>query len=121
LEGRRQRATLDGVDRLAALEELVVVNYPVKDSAPLRSLPHLREVRLLAAKPAPPHEFIDFGDLATDQLRKVWTSNASSLRGLDLLRDLPALREVRLIGCALSRADLDDIDAARGRVKIEIR
>jgi len=120
LEGCRQRAALDGADRFPALEELVVVNYPIRDTSPLRSLAHLREVRLLAAKPASPHEVVDFGDLATDHLRKVWISNASSLRGLDLLRDLPALQEVRLIDCPLSLDDLGAIDAARGRVKIKI-
>jgi len=120
VEGCRQRATLEGADQLSALEELVVVNYQVRDTAPLRGLAHLREVRLLAAKPTPPHAVVDFGDLATDQLQKVWISHASSLRGLDLLCDLPALREVRLIGCVLTSEDVGAIDAARGRVKIEI-
>ncbi|MFE4703572.1 hypothetical protein ACFRIC_41625 [Streptomyces sp. NPDC056738] len=120
LEGRRQAGTLAGIETCPAVEEIMSVNYSIADSSPLRPLDRLREVKLLAASPAAPHGIIRFSDIASSDLAKVWISNAPVLQDVDALRELPRLREVRLIECRLGRDDLQELKTLPGRVDVRI-
>lgn len=120
VEGRRQAGTLAGVESCESLEALQTVNYSIKDTAPLRGLRSLTELRMMAAHPTASHGIIDISDLSGSRLIKLWISNAASIRQLPVLADLPSLREVRLIDCRLTAADRQflDILAARARVQV---
>ncbi|MFF4573524.1 hypothetical protein [Streptomyces sp. NPDC001410] len=120
LEGRRQTGTLAGAESCPAVEEFVSINYSVADSLPLRSLNGLREVKLLAASPTAPHGIIRFSDIASPNLVKVWISNPTVLEGFDILKELPRLREVRLVECRLSDAELQALNSLSGKVDVRI-
>lgn len=120
VEGRRQAGTLEGVETCASLEELITVDYPIKDTAPLRGLRSLREIRLLAARPTAPHGIINISDLSGSRLTKLWLSNAANIRHLDALANISSLREVRLIDCRLTSADRQFLDSMASRVKVEL-
>lgn len=120
LEARRQRGALDGVEACASLESLIIINYSVANAEPLRGLDSLSELKLLAAKPTPPHETIDLSMLTSPQLAKIWISNAGRLLKLDSLAHLSSMRELRLIGCRLSDADMRAISALPKRIDVQI-
>lgn len=94
--------------------------YSVADSRPLRSLDRLREVKLLAASPTAPHGNIGFSDIASDQLVKVWISNAPSLADIGVLKDLPSLREVRLIQCPLESTDRRELNLLSKKINVSV-
>lgn len=120
LEGRRQVGTLDGISDCRSLEQLITVNYSVRDTAPLRNLSSLVEVRLLAARPTEPHENVDISDIRTLGLVKLWISNAKNIRNIDALSGIRSLRELRFIDCDLSAAERASIEALPSYVKAEI-
>lgn len=55
LHARRQAGSLDGIEAAVALQGLRVINYALSDTAPLRPLSQLREMRLLSRPPGPPN------------------------------------------------------------------
>ncbi|WP_433920731.1 hypothetical protein OIE50_50375 [Streptomyces canus] len=120
LEGRRQAGSLAGIESCTAVEEFVSINYSITDSLPLRSLGGLREVKLLAASPTAPHGIIRFSDIASSSLGKVWISNASVLEGFEILKELPRLREVRLIECRLGGTELQELNTLSRRVDVRV-
>ena len=120
LEGRRQQGTLDGVEGCAAIESLLLVNYSVASTEPLRGLDALREVKLLAARPTPAHGALDLSAFTSRHLAKIWISNASALLNPGALAQLPALRELRLLGCPLTEADRAAIAALPKHVAVQI-
>jgi hypothetical protein len=120
LEGRRQQGELEGVQGCTKIESLTMINYSIMDTAPLRGLDALAEVKLMAAKPTASHGRLDLADIASPSLSKLWISNASELRNLESLRDRPVLREVRLIGCPLSDADSQALSSLPRRVNVQL-
>lgn len=120
VEGRRQEGSLDGIEECSSLEELIIVDYSVAGTVPLRGLNMLSELRLMAAPPSGPHKNIDLSDIADSRLRKLWISNASAIRNMEMLLEMQFLRNVRLIGCNLEPADRRVLDLLPPRVKIDI-
>lgn len=119
-EGRRQSGTLEGIEDCLSLQELVSVNYSISRTTPLRDLEMLSEVRLMAAPPTRPHSIIDVADLAGPELKKLWISNASGFRNTEALAGAEKLREVRLIKCNLTDADMLILDALPNRVRVDV-
>lgn len=120
LEARRQRGTLDGIEACASLESLIVVNYSVANSVPLRGLDSISELKLLAAKPTPAHDTIDLSMLTSPRLAKIWISNASRLLNIESLALLPSVRELRLIGGQLTDEGMRGIFALPKRIDVQI-
>jgi len=120
VEGRRQAGSLTGVESCDSLESLQTVGYSIKDTAPLRGLKSLSELRMMAAHPTGPHGIIDISDLSRSRLTRLWISNAASIRQLQMLADFPSLREVRLIDCRLLAADWQFLDILSARVKVQV-
>ncbi|TVT26841.1 hypothetical protein FNH05_31115 [Amycolatopsis rhizosphaerae] len=120
LEGRRQKGTLAGIERCSAIERLVSIDYAVSDSSPLRPLGRLREVKLLAMPPTEPHEVVRFSDLAAPVMERIWIANALRIEDFAVLKELPRLREIRLINCPLRENDLRELRALPSRVKIDV-
>jgi hypothetical protein len=120
LEGRRQSGSLDGIQKCASLESLRLVNYSIGDSRPLEGLHSLSEVKLLAAKPTPPHEAIDLAALRSPTLSKIWIMNAAHLHNVESLKNLPSLREFHLIDCHLSAEDMTAISSLPRRLNVQI-
>jgi hypothetical protein len=118
IEGPRHSGAVDGIENCQSLENLIIVNYSIRNTAPLRGLKSLTELRMLAARPAAPHEVIDISDLGTS-LATLWIANAANIRKIRLLADMPTLREVRLVDCDLTLADrqvLDNLSKVRVRI-----
>ncbi|GAA2533335.1 hypothetical protein [Winogradskya humida] len=93
-----------------------MVNYSLSDTGPLEGLPALSEVKLLAAKPTPPHPEIDLAAFTGPALTTLWVMNAAKVVHIESLKRLPFLREVRLIDCELSPADLRAIASLPDRL-----
>jgi hypothetical protein len=119
-EGRRQRGALSGIEGCLSIEQLVVVDCPISGIAPLRGLNMLSELRLMAAPPSSSHENIDLADLADSRLGKLWISNASEIEHIEVLLEMPLLRDVRLIGSHLKDADQRVLDLLSERVRVDI-
>jgi hypothetical protein len=120
IEGKRQQGTLVGLDACPLLEELTLINYSARGTAPLRALDRLRDVRLLAAKPTHPHGPIDFRDFSSARLERIWISNAPQIQNIPALSELPALRQLRLIDCPIDVAARQVLDDLPRRVSVEI-
>jgi len=120
VEGRRQSGVLDGLQSCQRIEYLVSVNYSIRDTAPLRDLKVLSEVRLMAAPPAEPHGRVDFSDLLSSHLKKLWISNASRIWHAEALLEMPMLREIRLVGCRLAPTDHRVLQSLPTRVLVQI-
>ncbi len=120
LEARRQKGSIEGIQRCASLESLVLVNYSIASAAPLRGLHSLTEIKLLAAEPTSAHDLIDLSALAAPKLSKIWISNAAILQNIDSLKWHSSLRELRLIGCRLSDSDMTSISSPPRRVTVQI-
>ncbi|MBO3744963.1 hypothetical protein J5X84_02710 [Streptosporangiaceae bacterium NEAU-GS5] len=118
--GRRQSGTLDGIEGCSAIETLVTVNYSVKDTAPLRGLRSLTELRLLAVRPTPVHGRIDIADLQASPLVKLWIADVPVIHSIEALAAIPTLRELRLGGCRLSSSDQRFLDRLSQRVKVDV-
>jgi hypothetical protein len=119
-EGRRQKGGLSGIERCVSIEHLTIVNCSIESITPLRPLSRLSELRLMAAPPTSSHEKIDLSDLTDSRLRKLWISNASELQHIELLLEMPFLRDVRLIGCPLKDADRRMLDLLSTRARVDI-
>ncbi|MFI7067414.1 hypothetical protein ACIBL3_40920 [Kribbella sp. NPDC050124] len=119
LEGRRQKGGLAGIETCRSLVEFTSINYSIEDSAPMRELQKLREVKLMAAPPTHPHRRISGADLAAATLEKIWISNADRLEDIDVLSALPRLRNLRLVHCHLTAEDTRAL-AALTRTKVEL-
>jgi len=120
LEGRRQQGALDGIEDCVAIESLTIINYSVRDTAPLLGLNMLTEVKLLAAKPTAPHNPLDLAKITSQRLAKLWISNASEVLNLGALASHTALRELRLIGCQLSEADMRTLSSFPRQINVEL-
>jgi hypothetical protein len=120
LEARRQKGTLDGIQACTGLESLILVNYSIGNTDPLRGLDAISELKLLAAKPTPAHEPLDLSAITSPVLAKLWISNARQLIHIDSLSERPSLRELRLIGCELSEADLRVVSELPKRVSVQL-
>jgi hypothetical protein len=120
IEGRRQSGTLEGIEECQSLENLTTINYSIGDTAPLRALNNLVEVKLLAAHPTPSHGRVDVSDVAGGSLSKLWIANAPALSGIESLSENPMLREVRLIDCGLAESDQRVLDALPKWVEVRI-
>lgn len=105
VEARRQAGSLEGLEALSRLRVLRTVNYSIGSLAPLAGLTQLEEVRLMAAHPCPPHGRFDLSALRSPMLRSLWVSNCAEFLHLEVLGQLPRLREVRFVECRLSQAD----------------
>lgn len=119
LEGRRQHGRLDGIETCRSLVEFTSINYSIEDSAPLRQLQGMREVKLMAAPPTQPHRRISGADLAAASLEKIWISNADRLNDIDVLSALPRLRNLRLVRCHVTAEDTRAL-AAFPTTKVEV-
>jgi hypothetical protein len=71
IEARRQRGDLTGIEDCRSVEDFMTVNYAIRDSAPLRGLKNLKDLRLLASHPTPAHENIDISDIRAPGLRRL--------------------------------------------------
>lgn len=120
VEGRKQRGDLGGIENCGSLAELISVNYPIRDTAPLRDLEMLSEVRLMTAPPASPHGQIDIADLSGPYLQRMWVSNAPELLNLEALLECPRLLELRFVKCRLSDSDRRLLGSLPARVKVTI-
>ncbi|TYC14600.1 hypothetical protein FXF65_17305 [Actinomadura syzygii] len=105
LEGRKQLATLDGIEGCRDLSELWVRDAQVESLEPLRELTGLRVLRLMPGYQPKVRTRLDLSVLTgmkgLETIALVYTGEIVSLRPL---RELPALREVRI------RADILDGD-----------
>lgn len=119
-EGRRQTGSLSGIEGCVSIEHLTIVNGSIASTAPLRALSNLSELTLMARPPARPHEKIDLSDLTESRLRVLWISNAPELQHVEVLLDIPFLRNVRLIGCPLKDADRRVLDQLSTRARVDI-
>jgi hypothetical protein len=119
-EGRRQAGSLEGIEGCRSIEQIIMVDYSICGTAPLRGLSMLSELRMLAAPPAGPHQDIDISDIADSRIRTLWISNAPVLRHMDALLEMRFLRNVRLIKCHLEAADRQVLDSLSARAKVEI-
>jgi hypothetical protein len=120
LEGRRQIGVLNGLETCQAIKRVVSVNYSVQDTAPLRGLVMLEELKMMAARPTEPHGRVDFSDLPSAQMRRLWISNAPRIRHLERLLEMPRLREVRLIDCGLDDAATRMLESIPNRVRVQV-
>lgn len=120
IEGRKQSGDLSGVENCSSLAELISINCPICDTAPLRDLKLLSEVRLMAAPPAGPHGRIDIADLSDAYLERMWVSNAPELQNIEALLECPRLRELRLVKCQLSDSDRRLLGSLPARAKVTI-
>jgi len=119
-EGRRQKGSLSGIEECSSIEQLIIVNCSISSTAPLCELSMLSELRLMAAPPASSHENIDLSDLTDSRLRKLCISNASELRHIEVLLEIPYLRDVRLIGSQLKDVDRRVLDLLTTRARVDI-
>lgn len=101
LEGRRQSGKLTGLEACPSLHNLISVNFAISDTAPMRGLRELEEVRMMAARPTGPHTRVDLADFLGSKLRKLWISNAPQIFHVEALLDIPTIRDIRLIDCGL--------------------
>jgi hypothetical protein len=120
LEGMRQAGSIDGIESCRMLKRVTSVNYSVRETAPLRPLSGLTEVKLLAARPTPPHEDVDLADVGGPNVHKVWISNAQSIHGIDALGAARQLRELRLIDCVISETGEDELVRLPKHVSVQI-
>ena len=120
IEGRRQSGSLEGIETCPSLREIVIVDYSIASSSPLRQLRKLTNVSLMAAPPSAPHGNIDMLDITSLELRSLWISNASALVHLEALAEASALRSVRLLGCRLTSTDRRTLLSLPGRMHVEI-
>lgn len=119
VEGRRQTGSLAGVESCRSVTDFMSVDYTLTDTAPLRSLVSLRDVRLLAAQPAAPHRRVSFADLAGPDVVRIWISNAADLQDLEAPAAMPRLRELRIIECPISARDNEILHALPDRIRVE--
>lgn len=122
LGGRRRpdRSRLEGVEQCPQLQTLKLVNFAVKNTAPLAALTRLRKVRMLARMPGIGHETIDLSDLSESPVEEVWLSQAESLRALASLSSLARLREFRLMDSPLSETERMFLTSLPRRVTVEL-
>jgi hypothetical protein len=120
IEAKRQAGGLEGIETLSQLRVLKTINYSVQSLAPLSSLELLQEVRLMSARPSPPHEPFDLSALRSPMLQRLWVSNCPNFLHLEALAELPRLREVRFVDCQLSAADRDLLATLPSRVSVQL-
>lgn len=120
LHSRRQAGSLDGIEAAVALQSLRVINYALFDTAPLRPLCQLREMRLFSAPPGPPHQLIDLADVTDAPLELIWVSDAVHLHGIATLAAHSRLRNVRLTRCPLSPSDRAALADLPRRVRVTL-
>lgn len=105
LEGGGQAGTLEGVESCHRLEKLTIIDCGIRDTAPLRSLDNLVEVKLMAARPAVPHARINLADICNGRLERLRIVRAAKVEGLELLAGCRRVKEVTLVDCDLSASD----------------
>lgn len=108
VEGRKQRARLDGVERAPRLDELMVLDVCLESVEPLRGLANLRELHLTGVPGMPAEQPWDLSALA-GKPRLAWfhAGHQGPIRSLAPLRDLPALTSVGVgVGAEILDGDL---------------
>ncbi|WP_198949943.1 hypothetical protein [Kineosporia sp. A_224] len=120
LEGRRQEASLAGVEECHALVTLRSVGVAVRDSTPLRGLARLEQVKLLSRRPSRPHGPMDLSAIGGDALGTLWIGHAPTVLGVGDLVTRPRLRDVRLIECGLAPAERALLEGLAPRVRVDI-
>ncbi|WAL63836.1 hypothetical protein ORV05_22935 [Amycolatopsis cynarae] len=69
--------------------------------------------------PTVPHEVVRFSDLAAPGMERIWIANALRIEDFAVLKELPRLREIRLINCRLRENDLRELRALPSWVKVD--
>lgn len=107
LEGKKQLAALDGIAGCRNLAEVEVREARIESLEPLSGLTDLRSLRILSGYRAKGETCLDLSDLTSLKgLEVLNVCDAGAIRSLRPLRDLPALRDVRLGGTEILDGDL---------------
>lgn len=95
LDGGGRLHRLDGISSSESLESVRLTRFAVSDTSPLVSSIQLREVRLMAMLPVPPHHRVSFIDLASPRLETLAIGHADRLVDLqEGLLSMPRLQRI---------------------------